>query len=307
VSLLIPAAEVALPLALFFHSNLAYSTRAQEVIAGIDGSTTIELVRQLGEPNRMLAIGIGLAGGLLSLFLIAPAMAGMTVAAAAANDERLKLRRLFVGAGEFYARMLRTSLVGLVPLGAGGVIAWVILRAISKANQRATWETLAHARLGIGILAGALAVFLFHLLVDEARAHFAADPSRRSAVLALWAAVRLLVRRPVCVITLGALGTGIAFLIPAVLMALRLQVNQDNVWRISIAWLFAQGAHLAVGWGRGARIFGFAELARADAADRVRRLEVKRPVNTSQPEAPQHGIVPPEAATSGDREQSRVV
>jgi hypothetical protein len=217
----------------------------------------------------MLTLGIGLGGGVLSLLLIAPAMAGVTVAAAAAADERFPLRRLLAGAGEFYGRMLRTFLVGLLPLGIGGAIAWAILRGIRKANEHAVWETVAYGRLRIGILAAALLVFLFHSLVDAARAHFSANPSRRSAVLALWAAVRLLVRRPVRLLALGALGSGTAFVIAALLMAVRLQVNQDNGWRICLAWLLAQGAQLAVGWGRGTRIFGFAELVRADTADRT--------------------------------------
>ena len=256
-------------MALFLDSNLGHSTRAREMIAELDGSTTIELLRQVAEPNRLLTIAIGLSLGLFSLLLVAPAMAGATIAAAAAADERLSLRRLLVGAGEFYGRMLRTFLVGLLPLGIGGAIAWAILRGIWKANEHATWETAAYARLRIGILGSALLVFLFHSLIDAARAHFAADPSRRSAVLTLWSAIRLLLRRPVRLLALGALGSGTAFLVAALLMGVRLQLNQDNVWRICLAWLFAQGAQLAVGWGRGTRIFGFVELVRADVADRT--------------------------------------
>ena len=283
VSLLIPGTGAVISPALFLDTNLAHSTRAREVIAAIDGSTTVELFRQLTEPERIWSISTGLGAALLALLLIGPAMAGATVAAAAADDERLPLRQLLAGAGDFYGRMLRAFIAGLVPLGIGSAITWAILRAIFKANERATWETAAHARIGMGILAGALSVFLFHTIVDAARAHFAAEPWRRSAVLALWGAVRLLVRRPLRLLALGALGSGTAFLIATLLMAVRLQVNQDDVWSISLAWLLAQGAYLGIGWGRGIRVFGFAELVRADAADRARarRPRVQPPVDGS--------------------------
>ena len=283
VSLLAPGTVTAIPLALFLDGNLAHSTQAREVIAGIDGSTTVELYRQLTEPARILSIAVGAGAGLLFLFVIGPAMAGATVAAAAAAGERLPLRRLVAAAGEFYGRMLRAFIAGLLPLGIGSAIAGAILWGISKANERATWETVAHARIGLGVLAGALSVFLFHTLMDATRAQFAADPSRRSAVLALWAAVRVLVRRPVRLLALGAVGSGIAFVIAAMLMAARLQLDQGNVWRIFLAWLLAQGAQLGIGWGRGTRIFGFTELVREDAADRARRraLRAQPPVKVS--------------------------
>jgi hypothetical protein len=34
--------------------------------------------------------------------------------------------------------------------------------------------------------------------------------------------------------------------------------------QIAVSWLLAQAAQLAVGWGRAARIFGLADLSRAD-------------------------------------------
>src|SRR5262249_60362669 len=110
---------------------------------------------------------------------------GAPGSAAAAGGEPLALRRLVVAAGEFDGRLLRAFIAGVLPLGIGSALAGAILWGISKANERATWETVAHARIGLGVLAGALSVFLFHTLMDATRAQFAADPSRRSAVLAL--------------------------------------------------------------------------------------------------------------------------
>src|SRR5260370_40680894 len=91
--------------------------------------------------------------------------------------------------------MLRTFLLGLLPLGIGAAIAAGIFKLVERADDRAIWETQARTHLRIG-LAAALAVgFLCHLLVDGARAHFLADPPPRSAFLALWASPRPLGRR----------------------------------------------------------------------------------------------------------------
>jgi hypothetical protein len=48
-SLLVPGAIAALPVFQFFRRQLDHSTRAQEVVARIDGATLLDLARQLGE------------------------------------------------------------------------------------------------------------------------------------------------------------------------------------------------------------------------------------------------------------------
>ena len=126
------------------------------------------------------------------------------------------------------------------------------------------------AYLVLAAIGAALALFVFQLAVEAARAQFAADPGRRSAVLAIWSAVRLLVRRPVRAFTVGAVGAAVAFGGALLLMALHLQATQSSPAAIALAWLVAQGAQLAVGWGRATRILGLADLSRADAAERAR-------------------------------------
>jgi hypothetical protein len=281
-SLLVPGALAAVPVASFFAVNLDHSTRAKQVVARMDGSTFIELLRRLGEPGTASAMGGMLAGAaLVALLLTGPALSGALVTAAR-SDEPLPLQRLLVGAGEFYGRMLRTFLLGLVPLAAAAGLVALLIKAVSKANERAVWEADAHARLRGGLLLSAAVLFVFHLLVDAARAHFAAEPTRRSALIALWNAARLLARRPLRVLAVGATGTAVGLGLAAVLMALRIQVNQAGVAGMALAWMLAQAAHLAVGWGKGARIFGLAEL--------VRTLSVL------SPPAPEQRLSPPEGS-----------
>jgi hypothetical protein len=57
---------------------------------------------------------------------------------------------------------------------------------------------------------------------------------------------------------------------------------------MALAWLLAQLAQGFIGWGRALRIFGLAELVRADTLDRTRPSFVMEP-----PSAPAPSPAPP--------------
>jgi hypothetical protein len=78
----------------------------------------------------------------------------------------------------------------------------------------------------------------------------------------------MVVRRPFRAIAVGALGTVLGAGLAAALMVVRLRISQGGVASMALAWLLAQGAQVAIGWGRAVRIEGLTELSRADAADR---------------------------------------
>jgi hypothetical protein len=279
-SLVVPGAIAALPVFQFLRRELDRSTRAKDAVAYLDGPTLLDLLRQFGEPGASNAVALGLAGGVLTLLFVAPFVAGATTAAAR-SDEPLPLSRLLAGAGELYGRMLRTFLCGLVPLGIGAGITAGAMKIASHLTERDLTETAADAHLRNAVLVSAAALFLAHLIVDAARAQFAAEPTRRSALAALWSAARLVVRRPLRGLGVGAIGTAAGLGTAALLMALRLRIDQSGVFRIGLAWLLAQMAHVAIGWGRAARIFGLAELARADAAARARAFPLEPPAPLS--------------------------
>jgi hypothetical protein len=271
-ALVVPGILAAMPVMAFFDRHLGHSTRASALVARLDGSTLLELLRQLSENGSGQAISQGLLAGLLVLLVSAPFAAGAAVAAAR-TDERLELQRLLAGAAALYGRMLRTFLCGVGLLAVAGAVTAGAFFLAHRANEKAISETLVLRRWLSASVPSVAALFLAHLLTDAARAQFAADPSRRSAVLATWAGLRLFVRRPSRVLAIGATGA-LAALVPAtLLMALRFQLEQKNTAMLAVAWLLAQGAQIAVGLGRNARLFGLAELARADAAFRLRPPE----------------------------------
>ncbi|HUJ25895.1 MAG TPA: hypothetical protein VLW85_07755 [Myxococcales bacterium] len=268
-ALVVPGAIAALPVIEFLRKQLDHSPLAAGLVARLDGGVAIELARQLGQNGAGDSIALGFAGAALVVLFTSPFVAGATLAAAR-SDEPLPLSRLLTGAGEYYGRMLRTSIAALVPLGIGGALAAAALKAADKANQHVTTEAAADRNTHLALAAGALAVFLAHLVVDAARAQFAADPGRRSGVVAHWSALKLLVRRPLRSLGLGLIAVGLGPALALVLMELRLEIAQSNAAEMALAWALAQAAHVAIGWGRSARLFGLADLSRADTADRDR-------------------------------------
>jgi hypothetical protein len=157
-----------------------------------------------------------------------------------------------------------------LPLGiAGAALAGIAALALG-ADERALTETAARRNFALAAAAAALVVFLAHLLVDAGRAQFAADPRRRSALAALWSAARIVAAHPGRALAIGGAGALLGLGLALSLMAMRMQIAQHGTAAMALAWLLAQGAQVAVGWGRAARIEGLAELSRADEAGRRR-------------------------------------
>lgn len=255
-------ASLLLPGALAAHPVFHFLRRHLDHFAGpLDAAAFLELLRQTGEDGPSFALGV--SGALLAVLFVSPFSAGAMVTAAR-HDEPLRIDQLLAGAGELYGRMLRTLLAGLIPLAIGGFVATFALGFASGVNTRATVESAALRAWVVGGVFAAVAMFLAHLVVDGARAQFAADPRRRSAAMAVWHSAKLLVRHPLKALGVGAIGTVAALGGAALLMTARTAVAQ-----LALAWLLAQGAHLAIGWGRSARIFGLSELALADTAARL--------------------------------------
>ena len=281
---LMPAVIAGLPLMAFFERHLGHSTRASSLLPRLDGPSLLELARLLGENGSGPAIGFGLGGGVLVLLMSAPFAAGAAIAAAQ-TDDALDLRRLSAAAAGLYGRMLRTLLGGLVLLAAACGIAAGAFALANHANNRLLSETTADRNWLLASIPAALAIFVAHLLVDTARAQFAADNSRRSAVLALGRAVRLFVKRPLKIVVIGLTGGAAALLPAALFMGLRLELKQTSAVVIGLAWLLAQAAQASIGWGRNTRLFALAELSRADAAfrDRARASPVPEPAVAQAP------------------------
>ena len=276
-SLIVPGAIAAGPAFAFLRQSLDRSPAAAGAVAWMDGATAIEVFRRLSTEGAWHPLAAGLSGAVLALLVFAPFAAGAMVASAQ-SGEAMGFGALMAAATGLYGRMLRTALAGLIPLGLAAAAVAGIVRLAANADERAVTETAAYRIGAAAAVAGAAVFFVCHLLLDLARAQFAADPRRRSALFALWRAARVLFAHPLRALGVGAAGAVLGFGLALCLMALRLQIDQHGAAAMAVAWLLAQGAQLAVGWGRAVRIEGLAELSRTDDADRARLEPVPAPV-----------------------------
>jgi hypothetical protein len=167
--------------------------------------------------------------------------------------------------------MLRLLAVGAIPLGLAAALGGAATRAAAKRALHVYTEASARSGSRAAIAFAVAAIFVAHLTLDLARGVFAAEPHRRSALMAWTHGLRVLWRRPLRALSLALLASGIALGLSAALLLLRLQIRQGSAAAVLLALAVAQLAVAAIGWGRTARVIGFAELVRADAAERARQ------------------------------------
>jgi hypothetical protein len=268
-ALLLPKLLLVAPWFAFFERHLGRSTRAKAVLARLDGETFLELRRLLVENGTPQALWQGAIAALLVLVFSAPIAAAATVAAAQAEGP-VRMRALLTGAGSLYGRMLRISISAVLPLGLAAGLGALAFRFAMRANETATRETAADRNLLLALLVTLCLVFVAHLVVEAARAQFAVEPARRSALLALLNGARVCLRRFPRALGIGAAGLLAALLPAAACMAVRLQIDQRNAALVAVAWILGEAAQVAVGYGRNVRLFALAELTSADAAARSR-------------------------------------
>ena len=270
------ASAALLPLWAVLGEALDHTPRAKALVAVLDQQALVDLVRVLGDAANALRPGAGAM--MLLTFFLAPLAAAAAVGVAR-SPEPPRFASLLGQAGEYYSRMLRLSIVGLIPLGIAFGISGAIMAAATKRGTQVFTETSASNGSRGALIVSVVLVFVAHLLLDLARGTFAAQPERWSAFRALWHAVRVFVRRPLQVIGMGFVGTVSALIVAAILVALRQRIVQGSGGTVLLAFVVSQLSVAAIGWGRAARIIGFAELVRADAAERARW---ERPVASAQ-------------------------
>jgi hypothetical protein len=299
-ALALPALLAALPVVGFLGELLDHSPQAPGLVRALDSAATIELMRQFDELNAARAMAPGLFAAALVALGLAPLLAAATVAVARA-EEPLDFRALLHGTGEYCGRLLRMAAVAALPLGVAAGIAALAFRLAKKASEAAVLETAAQRNSRLALAVSVLSVLLAHVTLEAGRAHFGAQPERRSAFLAWWSGVRLLVRHPLRVLGLCAVTSALGLGLAAALMAAHLHVPQRGGGTVLLAVALAQLALAAVAWGRSSRMAGLTELVLADKGEQVRlraaRFEMAPP--RTSPPAPAAAAEGPPAAQGG--------
>ncbi len=268
----IPAALATLPIWGFLSGLLDHATQEPEILYALESSWFPDLAHALSERPSAEAIPAGILGAVILASLLAPAIAGAIVSEVT-SEERLRFRGLLEAAGRWYGRMLRTAIVGAIPLGlASGLVAGLV-RIAEKDAEHALTEGAALAEIRWAVLVSGAAVWLAHVTLDAGRARLAANPSRRSAFLAWLSGTWLVVRNPIRAGAVGLAGIVLGVGGGLVVMAVRQRLPAGPAWSTAAGVLLAQVAAAAVGWGRAVRLGGLTSLAREDDERRYLRRE----------------------------------
>jgi hypothetical protein len=259
--LLLPTIAASLPVWQMLAANLDHSVYAAQLASRLDMLALTDLGGSVRE-RYGAAIGSGGLVALMLTLLLSPLLAGMTIHAARAT-RRPGFMDLLAGGAHEYARMFRMLLWSVVPLAIAGIVAGVAFRMAGKSIETAILESDAEHASRIAMLVAVAAFALMHATIDAGRALLANERRRRSAIVAWWGGVKVLVRRPFSLLGVYVAITGAGLLLAGLLALARLQVPALGGAGTIAAILLTQLAVLVLGWMRCARLFALMALTRA--------------------------------------------
>jgi hypothetical protein len=260
VVLLVAVAATLIPLSRFLGELFDHSTRWQALSEALDSPALAGLIKALMTPAAGGLVPALETSAVLAL-VFAPLLAGAALTVAR-TDARLRIAPLLSGAAEAYPRLLRMQIAAIVPLAIAGFAAAMVFGWSSHVSDHVTTEAASHTSRRVAWLVSVVAVFLAQLVIDAGRARLVAEPGRRSAVVALWAGVRLVVKQPGRTLLLSASSTVIALLVATVLLVVRQQLAQSSTLAVLVAFAVGQLAVVAIAWGHAARLCGLVEIVR---------------------------------------------
>jgi hypothetical protein len=261
VLLLLPTIVASLPVWQMLGASLDHSVHAPQLAQKLDMLAIADLV---GSARDRFGAAIG-SGGIVALaltLLLSPLLAGMSIHAARAT-KRPGFIDLLAGGAQEYARMFRMLVWSAFPLVVVGIVAGVAFKVAGKSAESAILESDAEQASHIALFATAVAFVLVHATIDAGRALLANERRRRSAIVAWWGGVRLMLRRPLTLLGVYVVVTGVGLAIAAMLALARLHVPALGAGGTAGAFLLTQLAVLVLGWMRSARLFAMMALVRA--------------------------------------------
>lgn len=259
--LLLPTLAASLPVWQMLGANLDHSVHAPALANKLDMLAIADLMGSVRERFGP-AMSLGGIVALAMTLLLSPLLAGMSIHAARAS-RRPGFIDLLAGGAQEYARMFRMMVWSAIPLLIVGVVAAVAFKVAGKSAESAILESDADRASHLALIATAVAFVLVHATLDAGRALLANERRRRSAIVAWWGGVRLMLRRPLSLLGVYVIVTGLGLLLAALLAVARLHVPALGGAGTVGAVLLTQLVVLVLGWMRSARLFAMMALVRA--------------------------------------------
>jgi len=267
---LIPTAIFALPVFVLLGSMLDHSVYATQWAQTFNLNMFTDVGAQLfgtPYPNSMVLGVAGMVAVVLVLF-VGPFLNGAVIASAQAN-RTLGFSLLIKGGLALYGRMIRVTIWSVVPLG----IAFSIIHGLSKLTEHRAQSAILEStvkfdqRVGLGVTF--LLLLLVHISVEAARAQFAMNPTRRSAVFAWWRAIRFVKRRPLAVLISYILIEGVAICVVLALALLHVNLPHAHLLGVSSTFILTQLTVIVIAWMQVARLLVLSQLTRETARRRI--------------------------------------
>jgi len=259
--LLLPTLAASLPVWQMLGANLDHSVHAPALANKLDMLAIADLMGSVRERFGP-AMSLGGIVALVLTLLLSPLLAGMSIHAARAT-RRPGFIDLLAGGAQEYARMFRMMVWSAIPLLIVGIVAAVAFKVAGKSAENAILESDADRASHLALIATAVAFVLVHATLDAGRALLANERRRRSAIVAWWGGVRLMLRRPLSLLGVYVIVTGLGLLLAALLAVARLHVPALGGAGTVGAVLLTQLVVLVLGWMRSARLFAMMALVRA--------------------------------------------
>jgi hypothetical protein len=268
ILLLLPTIVAALPLWQLLSASLDHSVHAARLAGKLDMLAISDLL-VVGRERHGAALGSGGIVALALTLLLSPLLTGMTIAAVRAQQQapqqapqRLRFVPLLSAGAAHYGRLLRMLVWAVVPLGIAGAVAGMAFNAAGKTAETAILEADASHASHLAMVATVILLVLVHASIDAGRAILGNAPQRRSAFLAWWGGVKLLLRRPLSVLGSYVVVTAIGLAVASALLLARMHVPALAAGGTVAAFLLTQLGVVVLGCMRGARLAALMELAR---------------------------------------------
>jgi hypothetical protein len=225
----------------------------------LDSSGLASLIKLFGP-----SVGTGLVPALVTSVMLgivlSPLLAGAALTVAT-EDDAPRLGDLLAGAARSYPRLFRMQLAAFVPIAIAAVIANLAQTWAAHAADHVTEEAATHTTSRIAWVVTIVVIVLAQLVIDAGRAKLAVEPARRSAVVALGAGIKLLVKKPVASIVVGLAANAVSLAAAAALLVVRQHLAQTSAGAVAAAFVLGQVAVAVIGWGHAVRLCGLVEIA----------------------------------------------
>jgi hypothetical protein len=248
----------AMPVWNWLGSVMDHSLQAGAVATGKAAPLLIEALTARDAPLGLLAGGIQVAT--ILMVLLSPLLAGSTVAASRSR-ETLGFGDLLRGGIGEYGPMLRMLIWSVIPLGIAIGLAGAIMGANQSAHENAILASELDTGRHVALIVGGVLWVLAHASLEAGRGWLAADGRLRSALKAWWRGFRLLLRRPLAVLSVYLVTTVASLLVALGFVAVREHLDPSTGIGFVLAMLVGFGIAAALAWGRIARLFGMQSLA----------------------------------------------